>query len=68
MSEPTDYDIVFCNCPKTKCERHGLCDLCREYHYGKGKLPYCERKNGKEMKKMNKKGVKAKAKEECISE
>jgi hypothetical protein len=32
-----------CNCPKTKCERHGKCDECRQFHGAKGKLPYCER-------------------------
>ena len=34
---------VDCPCPKAKCERHGDCEPCREYHYAKGKLPYCER-------------------------
>jgi hypothetical protein len=31
-----------CPCPKVKCENHGFCDACREKHYSKGGLPYCE--------------------------
>lgn len=33
-----------CTCPKKECERHGYCDQCKENHYCKGKLPFCERK------------------------
>jgi hypothetical protein len=32
-----------CTCPKVECERHGFCDECKENHYSKNKLPYCER-------------------------
>lgn len=32
-----------CACPKARCERHGKCDECRQYHGLNGKLPYCER-------------------------
>ena len=32
-------------CPKKKCERHGDCVVCEDYHLRKGKLPYCKRKN-----------------------
>ena len=32
-----------CPCKKTKCERHGQCEVCREHHKLKKKiLPYCE--------------------------
>jgi len=27
-----------CPCPKAECERHGLCDECKENHYSKGKV------------------------------
>ncbi|HTY89757.1 MAG TPA: hypothetical protein VMC84_01130 [Methanocella sp.] len=32
-----------CPCPKSKCERHGYCDECRQYHGLRSGLPYCER-------------------------
>ncbi len=34
-----------CNCKKKKCERHGKCSECMEYHTKNSKyLPYCKRK------------------------
>jgi hypothetical protein len=34
-----------CPCRKKKCERHGRCQQCREYHASNGKRPpYCLRK------------------------
>ena len=41
-----------CPCKKEKCERHGKCDECREYHAAsKRQRPvYCE----KEKKRLNK--------------
>ena len=33
-----------CTCPKKKCDRHGNCAKCENYHIIKGKLPYCKRK------------------------
>ena len=33
-----------CPCKKIKCERHGKCQECENYHGKKGKLPYCKRK------------------------
>lgn len=32
-----------CTCPKVKCERHGKCDECRQYHGSRDDRPYCER-------------------------
>jgi hypothetical protein len=32
-----------CPCPKQKCERHGWCDDCRDWHGRKNKLPRCEK-------------------------
>lgn len=32
-----------CDCPKRRCERHGMCAECIEYHSRKGRLPYCKR-------------------------
>lgn len=33
-----------CNCKKKKCERHGKCNECIEYHTNNSKyLPYCKR-------------------------
>jgi hypothetical protein len=32
-----------CPCPKEKCPRRGLCDLCEAFHGANGKLPYCTR-------------------------
>jgi hypothetical protein len=34
-----------CPCPKKECPRYEKCDECRNNHYKKNKLPYCERKN-----------------------
>ena len=34
---------VECLCPKKKCERHGKCEECTQYHATKDKLPYCKR-------------------------
>ena len=37
--------LVECNCRKKKCERHGKCKECIEYHTKNPKyLPYCKRK------------------------
>jgi hypothetical protein len=36
--------MELCPCKKKDCPRWGQCDICREYHYGKGKKPFCERK------------------------
>ena len=33
-----------CNCPKTKCIRHGNCDACMAYHKTSKRDPYCLRK------------------------
>lgn len=33
-----------CNCKKNKCERHGKCDECVEYHKTNKRKPYCMRK------------------------
>ena len=32
-----------CTCKKTKCERHGKCKECIEYHNNSKRLPYCKR-------------------------
>ncbi|WP_230741898.1 hypothetical protein [Methanooceanicella nereidis] len=32
-----------CPCPKTQCERHGYCDVCKEFHIAKGSLAFCLR-------------------------
>lgn len=41
-----------CPCKRTKCERHGQCDICREHHKLKKKtLPYCERMKQKTERK-----------------
>ena len=39
---PERYDA--CPCPRMKCERHGRCTECWNYHFSKKKLPYCLRK------------------------
>jgi len=37
--------LVECNCKKKKCERHGKCNECIEYHTKNPKyVPYCQRK------------------------
>lgn len=57
-----------CPCKRTKCERHGNCDACREHHRlsKHQSFPACERieakKERKEARKerrnMRKKGIK----------
>jgi hypothetical protein len=32
-----------CPCPKMKCERHGQCRLCYDFHASGKRLPFCER-------------------------
>lgn len=34
-----------CNCKKTKCERHGNCKECMDYHKSSKRylVPYCKR-------------------------
>ncbi|MEW5920478.1 MAG: hypothetical protein AB1796_05880 [Bacillota bacterium] len=32
-----------CSCPKKECERHGLCEVCRDYHAQQQGLPFCKR-------------------------
>ncbi len=41
-----------CPCKKLKCERHGNCDACREYHKTDGNkyIPVCERKYNNAVK------------------
>ena len=41
-----------CNCPKTKCTRHGKCDECRKHHAEHKKYPpFCDRQKQKEHKR-----------------
>lgn len=42
--EYNNLQTEYCPCKKTECPRWGRCEICREYHYNKGKKPYCERK------------------------
>lgn len=35
-----------CNCPKTKCVRHGNCEQCEAYHRERNNRPYCRREKG----------------------
>jgi hypothetical protein len=52
-----------CNCPKTKCERHGNCDACTEHHrLNKKYEPYCIRRMQKERLKAEQKAEKQAAK------
>jgi hypothetical protein len=46
-----------CPCKKTDCPRWGLCGICREYHYAKGKKPFCERKKYLKILSRKQKGV-----------
>ena len=32
-----------CSCKKKKCERHGKCDECVEFHKNGKREPYCMR-------------------------
>lgn len=32
-----------CSCKKKNCPRYKKCDECKEYHYSRQSLPYCER-------------------------
>lgn len=32
-----------CPCKKKNCPRYKKCDECKQYHYERGGLPYCER-------------------------
>lgn len=34
-----------CNCPKTNCPRHGICDACIRYHEDSKREPHCQRKH-----------------------
>jgi len=40
-----------CPCPRTGCERRGLCAPCREYHARKRSPPYCERGGRRERRR-----------------
>lgn len=52
-----------CNCPRTKCERHGNCDACTVHHrLNKKYEPYCIRRILKEKLKEEKKAEKKAAK------
>ena len=45
-----------CPCKRTKCERHGDCDKCREYHHNKHSkksLTRCEKLEKKEQRTVN---------------
>lgn len=44
MMEYNNQQAEDCHCKKTDCLRWGQCDICCEYHYSKGKKPFCERK------------------------
>ena len=37
------WNPEYCTCKKKTCERYKKCDECKEYHYSKNSLPYCER-------------------------
>lgn len=32
-----------CNCPRSRCERHGKCAECMEHHKNEKHPPYCKR-------------------------
>ncbi|MGI6171627.1 MAG: hypothetical protein ACOYIC_07900 [Butyricicoccus sp.] len=48
-------DSADCPCKRTKCERHGDCDACREHHHSKGSgrkaLTRCEKLEKKVQRK-----------------
>lgn len=46
-----------CPCTRTKCERHGKCDECRQHHHsmtGRKALTRCEKLENKAQKKADK--------------
>lgn len=46
-------DNINCHCKRTKCERYGNCDACREHHNNKKSLTYCDRIKKKEQRKVD---------------
>ena len=45
-----------CPCKRTKCERHGNCDECRDYHHNKKSgitLTRCEKLEQTEQKRAD---------------
>ncbi|HEX3038084.1 MAG TPA: hypothetical protein VHO94_03720 [Oscillospiraceae bacterium] len=50
-----ENEMTECNCPKTKCERHGNCEECIKHHEAKKRYPpYCKREH-KRTKERNRK-------------
>lgn len=47
---------VDCPCKRTKCERHGDCEACREHHHtSSGKpLTACDRKEQRRAERIKK--------------
>ncbi len=42
-----------CPCKRTKCVRHGNCEVCREHHKNKKSLTFCDRLKKKEQRKAD---------------
>jgi hypothetical protein len=37
-----------CPCTYPGCERHGICEECKEYHHSQGQKTSCEKKKDKQ--------------------
>lgn len=48
-------DNINCPCKRTKCERYGNCNACREHHNDKKSLTFCDRLKKKEQRKADRK-------------
>lgn len=44
---------IDCTCKRTKCERYGNCDACREHHKNKKSFAFCDRLKKKEQRKAD---------------
>lgn len=43
---------IDCPCKRTKCERYGNCDACREHHKNKKSFAFCDRLKKKSREKL----------------
>lgn len=46
-------DNINCPCKRTKCERYGNCDACREHHKNLKSSPWCDRQKRKNYQRLS---------------